>query len=112
MKKTPLFQNMQLVPGITSVLLISFPPFDCCECYIMKNSRILLKSNILAMSQFSTLVIWDRSDVDRLHGGSTCITYCKGSMSLSAVDCSRWRIWEDSEDMLISASLPVLAVSL
>lgn len=78
----------------------------------MKNCRILLESNILAMSHFSTLAIWDRSDVDRLHGVSACITYCNGSMSLSVVDCSRWRMWEDSEDMLISASLPVLAVSL
>lgn len=78
----------------------------------MKNSRILLKSNILAMSHLSTLAIWDRSDVDRLHSVSTCTTYCNGSMSPSVVDCSRWRIWEDSEDMLISASLPVLAVSL
>lgn len=38
--------------------------------------------------------------------------YCNSSVSLSAVDCSRWSIWEDSEDVLISASLPALAVSL
>ena len=38
--------------------------------------------------------------------------YCKSSVSVSALDCSRWSIWEDSEDVLISASLPALAVSL
>lgn len=38
--------------------------------------------------------------------------YCNSSVSLSVVDCSRWSIWEDSEDVLISASLPALAVSL
>lgn len=39
-------------------------------------------------------------------------THCRSSASVSVVDCSRWRIWEDSEDVPMSPSLPDLVVNL